>query len=66
MQANFQQLRAERIKAGYITEDEFKQDLAHSEEVDLLRLSPIMWTAWGHRSPTPEAHDLQLLASIPK
>src|SRR5579864_234729 len=49
MRANFQQLRADMIKAGYITEDEFKQDLAHLEESDFLTLSPIMWTAWGCR-----------------
>jgi SAM-dependent methyltransferase len=49
MRANFQQLRADMIKAGYITEDEFKQDLAHLEESDFLTLSPIMWTAWGRR-----------------
>ncbi|SRR5216683_3528896 len=49
MRANFQQLRADMIKAGYITEDEFEQDLARLEASDFLTLSPIMWTAWGRR-----------------
>jgi SAM-dependent methyltransferase len=49
MGANFQQLRADMIKAGYITEDEFEQDLAHLQASDFLTLSPIMWTAWGRR-----------------
>jgi hypothetical protein len=51
LRANFQQLRGEMIKAGYITEEEFELDLARLEAADFLTPSPIMWTAWGRRSP---------------
>jgi len=57
MRANFLQLRADMINAGYITEAEFKHDLAQLEASDFLTLSPIMWTASGRRpwalSPSP-------------
>jgi SAM-dependent methyltransferase len=49
MRANFQQLRADMIQAGYITEAEFEQDLTRLEASDFLTLSPIMWAAWGRR-----------------
>jgi SAM-dependent methyltransferase len=49
MRANFQQLRADMINAGYITQDQFDQDLARLEAPDFLTLSPTMWAAWGRR-----------------
>jgi len=49
MRANFQQLRADMIQAGYITEAEVEQDLARLKGFDFLTLSPIMWAAWGRR-----------------
>lgn len=51
MRVNFQQLRADMIKAGYITEEEFEQDLARLEAPNFLTLSPTMWAAWGRRPP---------------
>ena len=51
MRANFQQLRAEMINAGYITEDEFEQDLARLEAPNFVTISPTMWAAWGRRLP---------------
>ena len=52
MRANYEQLREAMIEAGYITQDEFEQDLARLEAADFLTPSPIMWAAWGRR-PTP-------------
>jgi hypothetical protein len=49
MRANHEQLREEMITAGYITEEEFKEDLSRIERADFLTLSPIMWTACGRR-----------------
>ena len=51
MRANFQQLRADMINAGYITEDEFEQDLARLKATDFLTISPTLWAAWGRRPP---------------
>jgi hypothetical protein len=51
MRANFQQLRADMIKAGYITEDAFEQDLARLKATDFLTISPTLWAAWGRRPP---------------
>jgi hypothetical protein len=50
MRANYLQLRADMIDAGYINEEEFEEDLTRLEAADFLTLSPIMWTAWGRRS----------------
>jgi hypothetical protein len=52
MRANYEQLREAMIEAGYITQDEFEQDLARLEAADFLTPSPIMWAAWGRR-PAP-------------
>jgi hypothetical protein len=49
MRANYLQLRADMIDAGYINEEEFVEDLTQLEAADFLTLSPIMWTAWGRR-----------------
>jgi SAM-dependent methyltransferase len=49
LRANFEQLRTNMIDAGYITEEEFEQDLARLDDPDFIMPSPIMWTAWGRR-----------------
>lgn len=49
LRANCEQLRGDMIDAGYITEEEFAQDLARMDETDFLAPSPIMWTVWGRR-----------------
>ena len=37
------------IGAGYITAQEFEEDLARLDDPDFLMPSSIMWTAWGQR-----------------
>jgi ubiquinone/menaquinone biosynthesis C-methylase UbiE len=49
LRANFEQLHRNMIDAGYITEDEFEQDLARIDDPAFLMPSPIMWTASGRR-----------------
>jgi len=49
LRANFEQLRTNMIDAGYITEEEFDQDIARLDDPGFLMPSPIMWTAWGRR-----------------
>jgi len=55
LRANFQQLRGEMIKAGYITEEEFEQDFNRLEAPDFLTVSPPMWAAWGCRPGASES-----------
>jgi hypothetical protein len=47
--ANYEQLRSAMIGAGYITEEEFKQDMARLEHPSFIMPSPILWAAWGRR-----------------
>ena len=49
LRANFEQLRSNMIDAGYITEEEFNQDIARLDDPGFMMPSPIMWTAWGRR-----------------
>jgi len=49
LRANFEQLRSNMIDAGYITEEEFNQDIARLDDPNFMMPSPIMWTAWGSR-----------------
>jgi hypothetical protein len=49
LRANFEQLRGNMIDAGYITEEEFKEDLSRLDDPNFMMPSPIMWTAWGRR-----------------
>ena len=49
LRANFEQLHGSMIDAGYITEEEFDQDLARLDDPSFMMPSPIMWTAWGRR-----------------
>jgi SAM-dependent methyltransferase len=49
LRANFEQLHSNMIDAGYITEQEFKEDLARLDDPNFMMPSPIMWTAWGRR-----------------
>ena len=49
MRANYEQLRAEMITAGYVTQKEFNQDVAALDEPGFLMPSPILWAAWGRR-----------------
>ncbi|HTC75094.1 MAG TPA: methyltransferase domain-containing protein [Edaphobacter sp.] len=47
LRANFDQLRSNMIDAGYITEEEFNQDIVRLNDPSFMMPSPIMWTAWG-------------------
>jgi SAM-dependent methyltransferase len=49
LRANFEQLHRTMIDAGYLTEEEFNQDLARLNDPDFIMPSPIMWTVWGRR-----------------
>jgi hypothetical protein len=49
LRANFEQLHRNMIDAGYITEDEFEQDLARIDDPAFIMPSPIMWTTRGRR-----------------
>jgi SAM-dependent methyltransferase len=50
MRANYEQLRDAMIQAGYITEQQFNQDLARMEEPDFMMPSAILWSASGRRA----------------
>jgi SAM-dependent methyltransferase len=49
LRANFEQLRSNMIDAGYITEEEFDEDLRRLDDPSFMMPSPIMWTVWGRR-----------------
>jgi 2-polyprenyl-3-methyl-5-hydroxy-6-metoxy-1,4-benzoquinol methylase len=50
VRANYEQLRGEMIDAGYITERELEEDLAHLDDPDFMMPSSILWSAWGRRA----------------
>jgi SAM-dependent methyltransferase len=47
--ANYEQLQSAMMGAGYITEEEFKQDMARLDNPSFIMPSPILWAAWGRR-----------------
>jgi SAM-dependent methyltransferase len=49
LRANYEQLREALIKGGYITAQEFEEDLARLEDDDFMMPSSILWSAWGRR-----------------
>jgi hypothetical protein len=49
LRSNFEQLHHTMIDAGYLTEEEYRQDLARLDDPAFLMPSPIMWTVWGRR-----------------
>jgi SAM-dependent methyltransferase len=50
MRANYEQLRSAMIDAGYITTEEFDQDIARLDDPSFMMPSPLLWAAWGRRS----------------
>lgn len=50
--ANFEQLRDDMLRGGYVTEQEFERDLAGMNDSSFMMPSPIVWSAWGQR-PLP-------------
>jgi SAM-dependent methyltransferase len=51
MRMNFEQLRGEMIRGGFITDQEIELDIANLKDEEFITPSPIMWAAWGHRPP---------------
>jgi len=47
--ANFEQMRAEAVERGLITDEEVEQVLALLEDPEIAASSPTMFTAWGRR-----------------
>jgi SAM-dependent methyltransferase len=49
LRATCEQLRDAMIDGGYITPQQFAEDVAHLEDPDFLIPSAILWSAWGRR-----------------
>jgi SAM-dependent methyltransferase len=49
LQANYEQLRTGMIDRGYLTEQEFDQDIAALQDPGFVMPSPVLWGAWGSR-----------------
>jgi SAM-dependent methyltransferase len=49
VRANYEQLRGDMIEAGYITRQEFEEDLARLDCPDFMMPSSILWSAGGQR-----------------
>jgi len=49
LRANYEQLHGTLIDSGYITEQEFSQDMACLDDPSFMMPSSIMWAAWGRR-----------------
>ena len=51
--ANFEQIREEAVRAGFITKEEAAQVLTLLDDPNFVVSAPVMFTAWGRRpSPT--------------
>jgi SAM-dependent methyltransferase len=50
LRSNYEQLRSAMIEAGYITEEEFDQDLTGLHDPNFLIPSPLHWAAWGRQA----------------
>jgi ubiquinone/menaquinone biosynthesis C-methylase UbiE len=50
--ANYEQIHPDLIRAGYITEREFENDIGLLGARDFMMPSPVMWAAWGQRPKT--------------
>jgi len=49
LRANFEQLRDDMLRGGFVTEQEFERDLAQMDDSSFRMPSPIVWSAWGQR-----------------
>ena len=49
--ANIQQMRASLLASGLVSEAELEADLARLDDPRYSFPSPVMWAAWGRRSP---------------
>lgn len=50
LRANCQQLREAMIDGGYITQEQFDEDLSRLDDPEFMMPSAILWSAWGRRS----------------
>jgi SAM-dependent methyltransferase len=49
LRANYEQLSEAMIAAGYVTAEEFRQDIVHLDDPDFMMPSMLLWAAWGQR-----------------
>jgi SAM-dependent methyltransferase len=49
LRANFQQLRAAMISRGYVTPQEFEDDLSRLDQPEFVAPSGILWSCWGRK-----------------
>lgn len=48
--ANYLQLRDAMLAAGYVSDEEFVEELRLLEDPTTVTLSPVLWSVWGQRS----------------
>jgi ubiquinone/menaquinone biosynthesis C-methylase UbiE len=48
-EANFEQIRQEAVRAGFVTDEEIDQALALLDDPNFAISAPVMFTAWGRR-----------------
>jgi hypothetical protein len=56
LRSNYEQLKQAMSKAGYITEEEFAQDIARLDDPSLLMPSPVLGAAGGRRPLACDTH----------
>jgi len=49
LRASYQQLRTAMIDGGYLTEQQFEEDVARLDSLEFIAPSGILWAAWGQR-----------------
>ncbi len=49
MRANFNQMQAEMVAAGYVTEAQFQADVARIDDPKLMWPSSVLWAVQGQR-----------------
>jgi len=49
VRANYEQLRQAMIDGGWVTQQQFEEDMARLDDPEFMMPSPILWSAWGRR-----------------
>jgi ubiquinone/menaquinone biosynthesis C-methylase UbiE len=49
LRSNYEQLRGAMVAAGYVTDEEFDEDVARLDDPSFFMPSPILWAVWGRR-----------------
>ncbi len=49
IEANFEQIREEAVRAGFVTDEEIGQALTLPDDPEFAISAPVMFTAWGRR-----------------